>query len=467
MRATDLAAAAGVDRTELSRWETGVRPSRQQDLGRLRVALPLTDLESFAMRDMWRGAAAITDGMSRTSWWHNFPPPSRPVWIWVRLAGGAGGTLSGRAWWGEPFQGRLSIEAPLGGVFISAPTSIPNPGLHLSLDVEGWVVFGIGTVPSQVATALGAIVINGTDLVEPTPAADPPIDSDLSRYLSTPFRALRAIVEKFHVGWHVVHPHLGIARSDRAPQALDGDIVGSPPSAPIGLVTTDKTSSRMLSVVPAQLQALREARGLSRPEVAAKLSELDPDHPVTDRMVEHLENSGRIPATSQVVARLDHVYETDGRLGVEVLGDTRTMRARSDGDYEIQFPWYWVGPVWLQVNSSANDRTGDLELRWGHWKRHQRVRPGAVVTTRKAVLDGPPLRVGIPTDWYVTYGVGASPTALDINRGWWPVGPVAAAVLLRDNLHAVSGSFNWQPPRFITGRRRRHRATDNPVESTL
>ena len=74
------------------------------------------------------------------------------------------------------------------------------------------------------------------------------------------------------------------------------------------------------------------------------------------------------------------------------------------------------------------------------WRRRQRIRSGMVVTTRKALADSPPLIIAIPQGWRVVAGIGAAPTAADINHGWYPVSIRTAIRLLRDGITTIRTS---------------------------
>ncbi|XVV10834.1 hypothetical protein ACQP2X_39250 [Actinoplanes sp. CA-131856] len=142
-----------------------------------------------------------------------------------------------------------------------------------------------------------------------------------------------------------------------------------------------------------------------------------------------------------MLARLDTVYHADGRLGIDRVFDSRTRQPDRKHGFEVIFPRFWVGPIWLQVRGPDPTAETTIDLVWGPWRRRQRVRSGTVITTRKATTDAPELAVKVPTDWGFAAGLGAVPTAVDINKGWFPVSAKAAVSLIRDGLAAVANGF--------------------------
>jgi hypothetical protein len=140
-----------------------------------------------------------------------------------------------------------------------------------------------------------------------------------------------------------------------------------------------------------------------------------------------------------VVAALDHVYRCDGRLGIDQVFDSIAQQASADNQFTVRFPGYYVGPTWIHATGRNANDIGVVDLIWGPWRR-QRIRSGMLITTRKALADGPPLIVAIPPGWRVVVGIGAAPTAADINHGWHPVSIRAAIRMLRDGIATIRSS---------------------------
>ncbi len=181
------------------------------------------------------------------------------------------------------------------------------------------------------------------------------------------------------------------------------------------------------------VRKIREARGQSRDFVVQAVNAMDPANPVTAPALRALEETTRIPDVLNLISRLDMVYGTDGRLGVD-----RWRESACPAD--IHFPDFWVGPVWIQTLGPTIGCVGMLELVWGPWRRRQLVRAGTVLTTRKATRTTPVLRANAPAGWVVITGMGAVPAALDINGGWYPRNLSAALSLLDANLRRVSAA---------------------------
>jgi hypothetical protein len=179
---------------------------------------------------------------------------------------------------------------------------------------------------------------------------------------------------------------------------------------------------------------VRELRGLSRSAAAEAIQNMDGECPITARVLELFESDGRLPQVRGMISRLDMLYGMDGRLGVERWFSSETSGARDRrGRYIVKFPQYWRGPVWIQLWCSDPTKSGDLELIWGPWRRQQRVRSGAAVTTMKASTspDGSTLLVRAPEGWKVVAGTGSAPGSLNIMKGWSPVGIHEAGILIR------------------------------------
>jgi hypothetical protein len=111
-----------------------------------------------------------------------------------------------------------------------------------------------------------------------------------------------------------------------------------------------------------------------------------------------------VPPGRHALARMDMVYATDGKLGVDRMFDSRTHIGGPASRYSLKFPGYWQGHVWLQPCGPHPTDTCLIELVWGPWKRHQRLRSGSIITTRKAVLNGPELVVQLPRGWRLMGG---------------------------------------------------------------
>lgn len=433
-----LAQRLDVAPATMSSYETGARAHRGLDPYDLAAALGTNSTETDAFVDMWRAAGSITDGMPHTRWAHNYPPPSGPVWVWLRPSPGCT-RIRAATWWGDPFQGPLDVEVSDMGILLTAPISIPNPPIEVVFEGKGWADFGTGQIPKEVAAAIGVILRDGRTILGTSAPTSPPLREREQRALSALFGRLAKVANDLGIAWSIMVPHLGMARSDRAPQSLDGLTVGTDStSGPRAYDDTGLLNTQLL-LTGAQTRALREARGLSRGAAAREASALDRHHPISASTIEHLEQAGLTPKVVRLLSRLDTVYAADGRLGVEHTFDStgQLPARRFPFGYDVRFPRYWIGPVWIQAMSNTPGERGIVDLVWGQWRRKQHVRSGTVLTTRRSSHADDALHVSIPDGWTLTAGVGASPAALDIGHGWWPVNLRAAAVMLRDNIELV------------------------------
>lgn len=431
--AAEVARVMGFARSAIVMWEKGDRGRRQaefvntvKDYGR---ALDLSPHEVDALVGLWQAAGTPRIAHARADWAHNYDAQYGPVWAWVRTRS-KHDQFAGAAQWG-PFQTRFDASASGNGLIIQAPTSAPNPPFTITLTEPGWSDFGEGHVPEQVASRLGITYLRLGTFVGPKTvwtATDWLSDSD-HRYLQPTILETAHLATRLGMRWV-----FGQNRSSR--HALDGGEVEA--TAPPGAKVSDELGLlSQLLVLPATAQEIREARGMSRAEAARRSTEYEPRIPVTTNMIEELEYNGRIPSPPRTLTRLDMVYHADGRFGVDRTFHSSTHGASSDGTHAITFARYWRGPVWIQTRHDDPLAVCTVELTWGPWRRRQRIQANGVLTTRKATTDAPPLRVRVPPGWHVVAGLGAIPTALDINQGWYPHDIVGAISLIREGVRSV------------------------------
>jgi hypothetical protein len=153
-----------------------------------------------------------------------------------------------------------------------------------------------------------------------------------------------------------------------------------------------------------------------------------------------LEKTGKLPDVDGVIAALDHVYQCDGRLGIDRVFDSRSAHPLPGKPHTVVFPAFYTGPVWVQATGHDGNDRAIVDLTWGLWRRRQRVHSGMLLTTRKAEQDAVPLAIEVPAGWRVCAGIGAAPTAADVNHGWHPVSIRAALVMLRAGVDAIIAS---------------------------
>ena len=154
--AAALARKLGAPRSSVSMWESGRegrRPSAAlvDDIGE---ALCPDRPARRAFRDMWRAIGPVLAFPPRPEWAHNYQPPSEPVWAWLRPDPTAPAQHPKLQW--GPFVKPSPDPLRPGGLIVQAPTSVPNPPLHVFFAHPGWAIFGRGEIPPGVATRLGA-----------------------------------------------------------------------------------------------------------------------------------------------------------------------------------------------------------------------------------------------------------------------------------------------------------------------
>jgi transcriptional regulator with XRE-family HTH domain len=406
----DTARALNVTAQALNQWEHGVRaPTRTQ----LRQIDDLYTARG-ALLDLCLAVGTAAAFEPRLSWSHNFTEEAGPVWAWLRPASTAGQVLAELSW--GPVHTRVDEGCSADGLFVASPVSPANPPLHVRLDAPGWVDFGRGVPP----TALGLPIIDAAQIV---PDADGGAHD--SRWLfdaTAPlFARLQAIFRRLSGSRRSLRPYfstLSPLTGDEQPDALSG--------------SEDEPG---LVVEPSELRRIREARNLSREDVAREASKLDRAHEVDAHIIRNLEH-GRSPRVVGLLSRLDMIYRADGRLGVE------TVRAEPvrPGLWLARFPEYWIGPVWVNFASRrpTTEAIADVVITWFPWRTRLRVHHGTSVTFRRATFDAAAPEISVPPGWLVQVGVGLPRTAHDVNADWRPAGRRAVVVLLRDGLHKAS-----------------------------
>lgn len=438
-----LATSLPISPAALSQLETGQRGTRAAAnlprVGEIAAKLALAPEHAAAMADMWTGAGTFALRSPAPMWRRNFQPPSRRCWAWLRVPSDCV-RLQASGWWGEPLQGHVDLERPVGGLFVQFPTSVPNPALEIHFaDPGGWADFGWGVVPDAVAASLGAVVLQASEHLFEVAGTDPPLGlGEVKHYLPILSR-LRETAARIGVGWRLVRPNIGQLRTDKAPHALDATILSGSTRLIVDTLDADGERVDRLVADHRTLRDLREARGMSRDSVVDAVNAMDPYQSISIATLRALEDGERTPAVTGVSARLDMIYEMDGALGVSRSFDSTSPAGR------ISFPDYWIGPVWLQVTAPVPAAIGVVELAWGDWRRRQTVQAGSVATTRKSVRGGPPLEYSLPPGWAICGGLGQVPTALDINHGWYPKSLTAGVRILRDNIGAVRRHLEAEP----------------------
>jgi len=442
LSAAELARGMHMQRTAISNWERNRRGRKAASLDNIKLmAAVLRERELLraehvaALEGMWRTVSTVEVLPGRPVWFHNFPEPPGPVWVWLRSKTAEEQRAVLQI---GPFDREFTVPPGHGGLLVCSPTSVANPPLKVMFHRHGWADFSTGEIPPQVAKGLGIAVVDVVSVIGQHAPRTPPLEGADAYELKPDMTAMRSLAHAFKIRWSLLEPHFGDLRpSHRSAHALDGEsVVTLSRATPAGTDGRGALTSQLL-MTGEQIRAVRDARGLSRSAAAQAATHYEPAHPVSEKALEKLETAGRVPSAAHFLARLDMVYQTDGRLGIERTFDSVARPRTAGKPYSLSFPSYWQGHVWLQPHGGAPHETCDIELRWGPWQRRVRLRSQAVITTRKATTDAPPVIVYLPPGWHLTAGIGAVPTALDINAGWRPASFAAARQLIRNNINAI------------------------------
>lgn len=427
------AVARAVDRspTTVHNWETGRTEGPSID------QLEEIDTRYKAGRALQGLYAAIRTPHALEAaahWWMNFQGPSGPCWAWLRVDGEQSTTARVEA---GPFA--LDVQVPPGsGVFVQAYAFTDNPPVHVVMRHAGWVDFGYGLVPPQI----GVVVVDAAAgaVIGSRPLPDPALKMATGLWLPGKFGDGGRWFEE-------LKRRLG-HRVESTRQALLAAVKG-----PVGTGSDLRRSHASRASVPQRwdgprYEALRQARGLSLSDLAKASTILDERLPPVSRDHIHRLEHGATPRLPQLPERLDMALGADGRTcTIEV--PSRRVGATT---IEIDFPSYWIGPVWVQFLASKDTGTDtgtDTEapatdppgspsetgtrgkLIWSPWHKSLWLRDGVVVTTRRHAKNQKALRVVSPPGWSVVAGVGAHPRAVDVNEGWGLVSNEAAFAALR------------------------------------
>lgn len=152
---------------------------------------------------------------------------------------------------------------------------------------------------------------------------------------------------------------------------------------------------------------------MSRSKAAESASALLAGQPITDDHLERLETGGHARA-ERIGSRLDTVYGADGHTCIEPVAG----RPGSDGQLVVEFPSYWVGPVWVALLGPPGAGVGAMSLEFPPWRKNLCARSGLTVAFRRPLPDQAPLVIRLQEGWTAVAGIGHVGSATDINDGW-------------------------------------------------
>ena len=204
------------------------------------------------------------------------------------------------------------------------------------------------------------------------------------------------------------------------------------------------------------LRRARDARGLSRPRAASLVSGLDPAYPVSEDQVRRLE-AGHQAQVWMLWARLDITLGADGHLCCEPVPAQRSRLHNGWTEWTIEFPSWWVGPVWLKITHGSD--AVPLVILWRPWKRDFVTTAGQTLAFRRATKhDASPL-VRLPIDAALEAGIGRPPASVEVSDGWH----VADR---RDASRSGSLPSTCTSRRSVVPRQRRALASIGPFDAT-
>jgi transcriptional regulator with XRE-family HTH domain len=434
----DVARTVRVSRAAVTSWETDTRRVPTHALRDLDFAFVaggcLVDLvRAVASPQCYRDGAPAA--APRRSWGHVFLGEPGPAWAWVRPAGGdrvAGYSRMGLL--GMHFD---EVTGP-DGIFLTTPYASSRLPLRLTLSEPGWVDFGRGTIPSWLDRPFRTSA--GLADVEVVAAGHPIVghyarrirDLDQGDPGTLPER-LRSLVGPER--WDRLE-----RQARRCPRPAGGPRRGAANDPqPPGTAEERMTLHRRL----------REARGMSQAGAAAaasallaRVGELGSAR-VTRQQVRNYEE-GRASRVRYLPALLDMAYDAFGWSCREPVRVTRT----GAGEFEADFPGWWVGPVGVTaIPSAAFPSPGCLTLTARN-RRADCLLPGTDSRTPAAdsrtpaadsrapvtvehlrMPDEPPLRLRVPAGWHLQAHMGHSAVAVDTDAMWYPVDDEAAGRL--------------------------------------
>lgn len=435
-----VAARLGVAHNTISDYELGVRGRRKSRQDFLPVLAQYAEAVQAGPELIHLWQAIPTPMAPREKWEHNAYEQGKPVWLWLRPLPERT-RLVASLWWGNPFRGRIDLDCTSDGVLIQFPTSVVNPGLHVHLSEPGWSDFGPGDIPPAVAAAIGTVWVDAVDLLGENDSIDGPLET-VDHELESSVALIRRVVaqapvlRRLNLRWKRVQPHLGALSSSAPEGALDSYALAAATAAHPPVLDADGVASQVLLPLDILVE-LRVARGYSRASAAKRLAtgEFAGAPLVTDRQIELFEKIGS-SSLPLLASRLDTLLGAGGRLGIERV--FRSDASNTPQRRRVVFPTWWVGPIWIKCIGPRPDAVASVSLTWGLWWRRQRVRSQMVLTTRKAFRNDDPLFVSLPAHWKLTAGLGAVPTAWDVNRDWFPISPRAAATIVLETVQAVA-----------------------------
>lgn len=393
--AVEAASALDVGRSAVSNWESSRRQPDYDQIARLDALYGA----GGALIDVAFGLESPAALDPRRAWWHNCPPGGAPAWAWIRPHPDASSPRA-TAFWGAF---RCDTPETIGpeGVVLAVDSSVPNPPIRVVMDPPGWVDFGRSEFPGCLGVPVISVLDNArlADLATNVRAVLP------RRSIDHISEAQRRLIRTIHdaLGEPASAAEETIGALEHPRQEFD-DLSGlsvSPLPRPALLLDGDGYAR------------LRRHRRMSRSKAAELASGLLAGRPVSDDQLEQLEAGGH-PRGERIGSRLDTVYRADGHTCIEFAA----ARPGPAGQLIVEFPGYWVGPVWVSLLGPPGAGVGAMSLEFPPWRKNICARSGLTVTFRRPVPDQVPLVIRLQEGWTAVAGIGHVGSATDINDGW-------------------------------------------------
>ena len=334
----------------------------------------------------------------RTNWDLNFQPGGGAVWVWLRPGVGVR-RLDAILKWG-PATMTLKRRCSADGMFVTSPASISNPPLRVTLSQPGWVDYGRGHIPKQ----LGYEVISGI------PHVRLDIGSVTTRLFWSSYQRLRGMLAGTGGRQASVDDSLILLDSVFEQLPLD--------RTELDLRRDHRSPIGAKLLTGQEMRQLRESRALRISDVVGMATAMDKQAPVSWQQVDSLEHGGQ-PRVGRLRSRLDVIYRGNGFACCERV-DVVSEGIPQGGiaHYEVSFPNYWVGPVWLTALPRGTSDLRAIGLLWGPWRSKVDLQQETTLTFRCAEPGAPHLNAYLPKEWGLEAGIGVRPDAVDINDVW-------------------------------------------------
>jgi transcriptional regulator with XRE-family HTH domain len=400
-----LAERLAVQPSAVSNWEGGAREI-SVDYRLIDAAL---GAEGVLAELLW--AFGTVKGLDpRQSWTKIYPGESSPVWAWFRSPSPS---LQLEGEWGVA---RIDHELQLGsnGLFMTLGASVADSPLVIQLSEPGWVDFGRGELPYQVADAP---IVPAAELARRSTASG----TFMQLFVGNIFSKLSARPWSREVAsFALVAPKTIASFLSGYSRSSEVEHQGTWPPLPDGIESVDRM----------RFARLRRARGLSLVETAHRLASTTGIEVGKDTLRRFETGVGQ-PHSPLLPVALDHVLGASGHLGIAEIRSDR-------GSGSARVPPYWYGPIWIALDGPGQEVR--FKLRFGDWYRQVRGHLPMLVTIQSWAPESP-LRISADSSVTWTVGLGRRVGAVSLDQDWVPASIGAAQRALWETEQALMRAF--------------------------